>query len=148
MIDFSRLPLISRLTKGQFEVLAYLIVGGWNTLFGMALYYLGYWLYGEHVHYLLLAVPVNILSITNAFICYKLFVFRTRGNWLQEYLKCYVVYGGGTLVSMTLLWLLKEFLGMNPVVANAVATVLVVVCSYFGHKYFSFGHHRSRRYDT
>ncbi len=134
--------MIGRLTKGQFEVLAYLLVGGWNTLFGMALYSLGYWLFGKHVHYLLLSVPVNILSITNAFFCYKLFVFKTKGNWLREYLKCYVVYGGGTIVSMFLLWLLKEYFGLNPVLANATATVIVVVCSYFGHKYFSFGQNK------
>ena len=142
MIDISRLPFLRRLSKVQLEVLAYLLVGGWNTLFGMALYSLGYWLFGKHVHYLLLAVPVNILAITNAFLCYKLFVFRTKGNWLREYLRCYVVYGGGTIVSMVLLWLLKEFLGLNPMVANAVATVIVVVCSYFGHKYFSFGQNK------
>lgn len=146
MTDFSRLPIIQRLTKGQIEVLAYLIAGGWNTLFGMALYFLGYWLFGEHIHYLILAVPVNILAITNAFICYKLFVFRTKGNWLREYLKCYVVYGGGTVVSMTLLWLLKELLEMNPVVANAIATVIVVICSFFGHKYFSFSKKREGQF--
>ena len=133
--------MLGRLSKEQLEVLAYLAVGGWNTLLGMLLYSFGYWLLGRQVHYLLLAIPVNIIAITNAFLCYKLLVFKTKGNWLREYLRCYMVYGGGTLISMALLWMLKELLEMNPVVANAIATLIVVICSYFGHKYFSFRKH-------
>ena len=136
------------LTPGRIEVLAYLAVGGWNTLFGMGLYALLYWLLGNHVHYLVLAGVVNLLAIANAFFCYKLFVFKTKGNWLQEYLKCHLVYGGGMLVSMALLWLLKELLKMNPVIANTIATLIVVICSYFGHKYFSFDQHRHKQNDA
>ncbi|MBR4676191.1 MAG: GtrA family protein [Victivallales bacterium] len=140
-LELKHIPLLGRLSKTQREVLAYLAVGGWNTLFGMLLYSIGYWLWGKQVHYLLLAILVNIIAITNAFLCYKFLVFKTKGNWLREYLRCYIVYGGGCLISMALLWLLKEFLNMNPVVANALATLIVVICSYFGHKYFSFRKH-------
>ena len=89
-MDFSKLPILNKLSPRQYEVLAYLVSGGWNTLFGLGLYTLCFWLWGNKVHYLLLSVLVNIAAITNAFLCYKLFVFRTRGNWLKEYLKCYV----------------------------------------------------------
>ena len=116
----------------------YLAVGVWNTVFGIGLYWLAYLLFRESVHYLLLAVPVNILAITNAFICYKLIVFRTKENWGKEYVKCYLVYGGGALVSMALLWLFVDCFQLNPVFANIVGTGLVVIGSYFGHKYFSF----------
>ena len=120
------------------EVLAYLVVGGWNTVFGLGAYSLAYWLWGEHVHYMILSLAVNVLSISNAFLCYKLFVFKTRGHWLAEYLRCYVVYGVGALLNMGLLWLQVTWLELNPVLANIFATVLVVVVSYFGHKFFSF----------
>ena len=116
----------------------YLAVGAWNTAFGIGLYWLVYLLFGESVHYLVLAVPVNVLAITNAFICYKLIVFRTKGNWGGEYVRCYLVYGGGALVSMALLWLFVDFFRLNPVFANIVGTALVVIGSYFGHRYFSF----------
>ena len=88
---------------------------------------------------MVLAVLVNIAAITNAFLCYKLFVFRTKGNWLKEYLKCYIVYGGGTLAGMGLLYILVSLFKLNPVFANFLSTAVVVVASYFGHKYFSFG---------
>ena len=137
-MDFSKLPVLNKLSPRQYEILAYLVSGGWNTLFGLGLYTLVYWLWGNKVHYLLLAVLVNIAAITNAFLCYKLFVFRTKGNWLKEYFKCYIVYGTGTLSGMFLLWLLVKTCCINPVAANIIATGIVVAASFFGHKYFSF----------
>ena len=127
---------VLNLLRSQF--FRYLIVGVWNTVFGIGLYWLAYGTLGKSVHYMLLAVPVNILAITNAFVCYKLIVFRTRGNWIKEYVKCFIIYGGGALASMALLWLLVSCFRMNPAIANMVGSVIVVIGSYFGHKYFSF----------
>ena len=138
-MDLSRLPVIKKLSPQQYEVLASLATGGWNTLFGLGLYTFVYWLWGNLVHYMVLAVLVNIAAITNAFLCYKLFVFRTRGNWLKEYLKCYIVYGTGTFAGMGLLYLFVALFKFNPVFANLLSTAAVVIASYFGHKYFSFG---------
>ncbi len=44
----------------------YLLVGGWNTVFGMTAYAGLYRWLGNSVHYLVLLVPSNILAITNA----------------------------------------------------------------------------------
>ena len=71
-----------------FRVIRYLLAGGWNTVFGVGLYTAVYELWGTSGNYLFWAVLVNILAITNAFLCYKFFVFRTKGNFLREYLKC------------------------------------------------------------
>ena len=137
-MNFFHLPVLNKLSPRQYEILAYLAVGAWNTLFGIGLYSLIYWLLGSKVHYMVLAVVVNIAAITNAFLCYKIFVFRTKGNWVREYIKSYLVYGGGTLAGMGLLWLFVTLLKMNPVFGNILAAFVVVIASYFGHKYFSF----------
>lgn len=121
-----------------YRIVRYLIVGGWNTLFGVGLYTLIYELWGTRANYLGWAVAVNILAITNAYLCYKFFVFRTKGNYLREYLKCYAVYGAGALLGMAGLFLLVSVAGMNPVWANILLTGITVVLSYFGHRYFSF----------
>jgi len=122
----------------RLRFIRYLLVGGWNTLFGLAVYAgLYYWL-GNRVHYLVLAIPANILAITNAFICYKLIVFRTRGNILREYFRCYIVYGGMMLAGAAALLLLVEWLGMSPVAANCVSTVVLTFVSYLSHRNFSF----------
>lgn len=121
-----------------YQVARYLLVGGWNTVFGVGVYALLFALLGDHVHYLILLIPANILAITGAFLCYKYLVFRTRGDGWREYFRCYVVYGAAMLLGAGGLWLLVDFGGLNPVFANLLVTALTVVCSYLGHRFFSF----------
>jgi len=121
-----------------FPFIRYLLVGGWNTVFGMAVYAgLYHWL-GNSVHYLVLLIPSNILAITNAFACYKFFVFKTKGNVLREYFRCYVVYGGMMLVGAALMFVLVEALRLPPVIANCACIAVTTIISYFAHRDFSF----------
>jgi len=116
----------------------YLLVGGWNTLFGMGIYALLYNGFGGRIHYLVLLIPANVLAITNAFLGYKLIVFRTRGNIAREYIRCYVVYGIMMVLGAGLLFVCVEHLKFNPVYANAFCVLVTTVVSYFSHKHFSF----------
>jgi len=98
--------LASRLARhfppGQF--LSYLAVGVFNTLFGYATYVLFFTLFSAAIsanHPSLLAPLAALVStplnITIAYFGYKIFVFKTRGNHLSEWLKCFGVYGVGML---------------------------------------------------
>jgi len=116
----------------------YLVAGGWNLVFGVSLYWALYAYLGDRAHYLLLSVPANILSITNAFLGYKLFVFRTKGGWLREYFRTYLVYGASSLAGMAGLYILVSGFGIHPVAANVSLTGLTAAISYCGHRLFSF----------
>jgi putative flippase GtrA len=103
VVPHSRLQrLIAKLTGAQF--LRYLAVGIFNTIFGYCTFALTLFLL-THVtpqHYLYLTViAASIIStplnITVAYFGYKIFVFKTRGNYLIEWLKCFGVYGVGML---------------------------------------------------
>ncbi len=100
--------LVNLFPAGQF--LRYLFVGGFNTLFG----------YGSFVAILALlnsvapqrflpltAIAASLLSspinITVAYLGYKLFVFKTVGNYLREWLKCFAVYGTGMIPGLVAL---------------------------------------------
>lgn len=120
------------------RVFVYLAVGGWNTVFGVGLYTILYGFFGNRDNYLWLQVPTFLLSVTNAYVCYKIFVFKTKGNILHEYFKCYLVYGASSLFNAGLLWLLVTWQNMNPALANVITTFFTVVASYLGHKFFSF----------
>ena len=94
---------------------------------------------GDHKkNYLLIGIAVQILAVTNAFLCYKWIVFRTHGNYLREYLKCWTVYGSSALIGTAGMILLVELAGMNPIRANILITALSVIWSYLGHRFFSF----------
>jgi len=132
--------LLSKLqTTSLWQPAKYLVVGGWNTLFGMAAYAALYRWFGMHVHYLALLIPANVLAITNAFVCYKLLVFRTRGHWLREYFRCYVVYGSTMLLGAVLMVAFVEGLKLSPVLANCLCIPVTTVVSYLAHRTYSFG---------
>jgi len=116
----------------------YVVVGGWNTLFGVGLYTGVYFLMKDDVNYFVLLILCNIVAITNAYICYKLFVFKTKGNWLREYPRFCGVYGVAMLLGMGLIVLLVQLMHVHPVLANIATTALTVIVSFFGHKHVSF----------
>jgi putative flippase GtrA len=129
------------------QVVRYLLVGGFNTCFGYALFVAFNYLfralgvYGSEIASLL----GNVIAITVAFLGYKWFVFRTHGNYLREWLRCLSVYGSSMLFALVMLppltLLLRRWYGHSQMASNvaaAILTVVTVAASYFGHKHFSF----------
>ena len=107
--------LVNLFPGGQF--FRYLMVGGFNTLFGYCTFVLTLALIGKSVptRFLYLTAPLaSIIStpfnITVAYFGYKLFVFRTRGNHLMEWLKCFAVYGTGMIPGLVALGALTRLL--------------------------------------
>lgn len=116
----------------------YLLAGGWNTVFGYAVGVGLYTVLSDRLHVTIIAAVANILAITMSFLTYKLFVFKTKGNWLLEYSRSYLVYGSMALLSIVLLWGLVDYLGINIWYAQALVILLTVGVSYLGHKFFTF----------
>jgi putative flippase GtrA len=131
------------------QLIRYLLVGGFNTVFGYGLFALLNWSFtglGSY-SYMYAAVLANLIAITVAFLGYKWFVFRTRGNYFIEYIRCFAVYGTSALIGLAGLPILVETLRHylhNPVqapyIAAAIMTVVAVSFSFTGHKKFSFRH--------
>ncbi len=134
------------------EVIRFLLVGVSNTLVSLGLYSGCVVLFGHLLPHLgkpliadVASVTSKPLAITVAFLCYKHFVFRTKGNYLKEWLKCFAVYGVSTPAELIILPLAtKAFLvpGLThpyaPFLAGIVNAVVIACYSYFAHKKFSF----------
>ena len=119
----------------------YLLAGGWNTVFGYGVGVGLYTILSSQLHVAVIAAIANILAITMSFLTYKLFVFKTTGNWLSEYGRSYLVYGSMALLSIVLLWAMVDYLGMDIWYAQALVILLTVGVSYLGHKFFTFRSH-------
>jgi putative flippase GtrA len=119
----------------------YLSAGGWNTLFGYLSGVLLYYLLRDHFHVVEIAILGNVIAITMAFVTYKMFVFQTKGNWLAEYLRTYLVYGGIAIVGIGLLWILVDGLVLPFWIAQGLVIAVTVVISYLSHSRFTFRQH-------
>jgi len=125
----------------------YVLVGGFNTLFGYGVFVLLNWSFrglGAY-SYMYAAVLSNFIAITVAFLGYKWFVFRTRGNYLREWSRCFGVYGTSSPIGLAGLPILVTILRRhlhNPAqasyIAAAILMIVTVVFSFAGHKNISF----------
>jgi putative flippase GtrA len=116
----------------------YLLVGIFNTVFGYALSLLVYHFLQKDVSIIVIGIMINMISITVAFLGYKLFVFKSTGNWFHEYLRCYVTYGFSAVLGIALIWLFVEQWGWVFWFAQGLIIILSTVISYFMHRHFTF----------
>lgn len=125
----------------------YLVVGLWNTLFAYGSFALFTALLDRYIpaSYMAASLLASVLNITVAFLGYKWFVFKTRGNYLKEWARCLMVYSGGIMVGLALLpptvLLVGHLTGAPrsaPYVAGALVLALQVILGFVGHKRFSF----------
>ena len=107
--------LVNAFPGGQF--FRYLLVGGFNTLFGYTSFLIVVRLLSAIIpaRYLTLtAIAGSLIStplnITVAYFGYKFFVFKTKGNYLLEWLKCFAVYGTGMIPGLVALGALTRFI--------------------------------------
>lgn len=128
--------LVNLFPAGQF--VRYLGVGAFNTVFGyicfaIALTLLNAALPAKYLY--LTVVMASVLStplnITVAYLGYKFFVFRTKGNFLAEWLKCFAVYGAGMIPGLVALSALTRFL--QTTIHGHAASLHVLLASVESH---------------
>src|SRR5450759_5620288 len=121
------------------EQLLYLVVGGWNTVFGYAAWALLQYLLCDHLHYLVVVVLSWPIAVLNAYLGYRYVVFRSRRSVFRELPRFSLVYLVTLLVNLALLPIALQVTPFNIYVVQALFTGVVVICSYLAHKYYSFG---------
>jgi putative flippase GtrA len=134
----------ARLYFRRREQLLYLVSGGWNTVFGFAVWALLQYLLGSYLPYLVVLLLAWPPAVLNAYIAYRYIVFRSRSPVLKEFPRFSLVYLATLLVNLALLPIALRVLPFTIYVVQALFAVAVVICSYLGHKHFSFRGERQR----
>ena len=116
----------------------YLVVGGWNTLFGYLVFVVLQLTVGHVIGYMAVLVIAQVIGILNAYVLYRAFVFQVKGNWWLDLIRFSTVYWIVFGVNAITLPLMVSVLGMNVLVAQAIFLVVTVIASYFAHNHFSF----------
>ena len=140
-----RSKLARHIPPGQFG--RYLLVGAWNTSFGYGSFAVFTAILSPTIpqSYIAALVISSLLNISVSFLGYKWFVFKTKGNYLSEWVRCVGVYSSGIFFGVLILPVLvvnirhnTRFVAGAPYIAGALLTAITAVYSFLGHKKFSF----------
>ena len=127
-----------RLARRRREQVLYLVVGGWNTLFGYLVWALLQYLLHDYLFYLVIVVLAWFPAVLNAYLGYRIVVFRSKGSVWRELPRFSLVYIGTLIAGLIGLPILLHVLPFSIYVTQALYTMAMVVFSYLAHKFFSF----------
>jgi putative flippase GtrA len=124
---------------------AFLVVGGINTLVGFGIFVacsltVGHTVdhrFGKVAGALVTVAISHVLSVLFAFVMHRRFVFRVRGHVLRDLARFESVYLTALAINAVALPVLVE-LGMARIPAQAIIIASTTFLSYFGHRHFSF----------
>jgi putative flippase GtrA len=117
------------------KLLLFLAVGAFNTLVGLSLFPIAYWLLiAYRAHYVVMLVICHGLAVLNSYTTNKLLVFRTKGNCSVEIGKFLLFHMSYLLVTISVVPLLVEFSHFNPVIIQMSMTLLAIVLSFFWYE--------------
>ncbi|MFD6092508.1 GtrA family protein [Oerskovia sp. NPDC060338] len=120
---------------------AFLVVGAFNTVLGTAWFIVFELLLGPRLGaygYMASLVCAHVAAVLCAFVLYRRFVFRVRGQVWLDLARFEVVNLSSLGINLLALPLCVEVLGLPPILAQLLITFVTALVSYFGHKGFSF----------
>ena len=117
---------------------AFLIVGGINTVVGYLSFAAFLLTVGGRFHYLVALACAHVVSVLFAFVLYRFVVFRVRGHVLADLWRFETVYLAALAVNFVLLPVLVEIVHLPVLVAQALIVLVTSVMSWVGHKRYSF----------
>ena len=80
----------------------------------------------------------NVITVTNNYVWYKLLVFKTKGNFLREYLRFYAIYVVALVFNLIALPLMVDYFKLNAYLSQAIITVVIIIMSYLANNKFAF----------
>lgn len=134
--EVSSLADTVRTLWGRHEI-RYLLVAGTTSLGYLCLVTVGLAL---HWHYMVAILVAQVITIACAFPAYRSLVFQSRGPVLGDFVRFLSVWSSGAVAGIVATPFFVEVFGMHPLVAQVLAIVVIAVCSYLGHRFFSFRH--------
>ena len=134
------------------EVIRFLIVGGCNTIFSIglqmafgALFARLYPRASQSWIAIAAVICATPFGVTFSFLGFKHFVFKTKGNYLKEWIRCFAVYGPTIPAAILIVGVATRLYEMTSLphdyakhAAFVTNSAIIAVYSYLGHKKFSF----------
>ena len=127
------------------QKLRFLLVGGFNTVLAYAVFFALYWLFSnlniwdfDKIVISNAALVVQyFITINLSFATMRYYVFQSHGNWKKELLKAWSVYVGLLFINAPIISFLI-WLGIHPLLAQALYLTFSTIITFLLHKYYSF----------
>lgn len=118
--------------------IAFLLVGGTNTVVGALWFILFQHLVEARFGYMAVLACAHVASVLCAFVLYRTFVFRVRGHLWRDLGRFELINLGALAFNAAMLPLLVEVAGLPVLASQLIIAAVTVVFSWFGHRDFSF----------
>ena len=131
--------ILKKISKCWFKLddkIRFLFIGGVNFVFSYLLFILFIFLLGKELYQVCVLLQWSISSVFS-FCNQKYFVFCTKGNFWQEYIKCCTTWIAGCILNEILLKILLHYF-TNIYIIQIFSIGLVSVFTYVLFKYFAF----------
>lgn len=119
----------------------FLVVGASNTIWGILSYPIYYWiLHPLGLNYIVVLLVTYLLNGMISFTTQKYLVFRTKGKHLKEFWKFFLLQASILAINLAVLPLAVQKLELNPIIAQTLFLIVVIISSFLFHKYVTFRH--------
>ncbi|WP_454169931.1 GtrA family protein [Microbacterium paulum] len=118
--------------------LRYLIVGGYNTLFTLAVFWVLDRLWGAALGVQPVYWISAVVGILNGFLTQRIFVWRVRGAWRRELAKFAVVNLVVAVLNSLLLFVTVTLLGLPTFPTQVAITSVLIILAFFANRHWVF----------
>ncbi len=119
------------------QKIRFLLVGGFNTVFAYGVFAL---LFAIGLPYLIALIVQYFITINVSILTMRYYVFKSEGDFWNEYCKAWSVYVFMFLFNSIALSFLVEICHIQELYAQAIYLTVSTILTYILHKYFSFLH--------
>ena len=116
----------------------YLVVGGWNTFFGVAFFTVLYLIAGGDLGYAAVLGIAQVAAVLQAHATQRFFVWRSHGSYFRELIRFSVVYLVIYVVNLALLWLGVDYLGFSVLPTQWAIALLLIPPTYGVQRVWAF----------
>ena len=121
--------------------LRYLIIGGWNTVFGVAFFTFLYLALRHVLGYIAVLTIAQVVAVIQSHLMQRLFVWRSHAPYLGELARFSVVFVGVYVANLLLLALSTDGLGLPVLPSQWVIGGVLIVPTYFVQRGWAFRGH-------
>lgn len=130
---------IQRVYLGHKKKFRFLVAGMVNTSVGLVTYPLLYLILEPMgMGYISVLLIAQVICITFSFWTNKYYVFKSKGDLRSEYVKFFSFHGIFFLINLIALPVLVELIHLNPMIAQTIFSIFIIVTSYFWHNAVTF----------